>query len=231
MWRSAFMENNEKRVEEDSKKEGCINTKKYKKTKIILFAVVLVLILALGTGLVLSYDSETKSFELGRLAKNYKASDHKILYKGDTIVIYESNELYGTDDPAMIQKKIDKTLKIESLYLAAKKNGITVSDKEINTKLANDRKSAESAENYERDFKPLLEGMGVTADEYWNGEQLRELTKKLIAIEKLDTAQREILAKKKESDSSVDIEAEMTEWSDTVAQEQLDADHVKKVEP
>lgn len=204
--------------------------KKFFKLKFILFGIVFVFLLALGTGLAFSYDSETRSFDLGRLVKNHNIENEKILYKGDSVTIYDSLEFNISDDPAIRQKKIDASLKIEGLYLAAKKMGITVSDDELKTKLTQDRSAAESAENYDSDFKAMFSGLDMTADEYWNWDRLRAVTRKFLAIDKMAINQKEILRKQYENDATVDIEAKFKEWADKEAQDQLNADNVKKIE-
>lgn len=204
-------------------------TKKSIKTRFILFGIVFIVLLALGAGLISSYNSETWYFDLGRLAKNHKDDNSKILYKGDNITIYDSLE-FDITDPAIRQKKIDAKLKLEGLYLAAIKMGITVSDEELNSKLAEDRRLAESAENYDSDFKAVLSGLSMTADEYWNWDSLRALTRRFMVVEELAKTQKEILAKQYENDTTVDIEVKYKEWAEKEAQDQLDADNVKRIE-
>lgn len=200
------------------------------KTRFILFGIIFVVLFALGTGIICSYDSETRSFDLGRLVKNHNAENEKILYKGDSITIYDSLELNISNDPAIRQKKIDAKLKFEGLYLAAIKMGITVSDEELNNKLVEDRRLAESAENYDSDFKAVLSGLSMTVDEYWNWDSLRALTRRFMVVEELAKIQKEILAKQYENDTTVDIEVKYKDWADKEAEDQLDADNVKKIE-
>lgn len=203
-------------------------TKITSRARIALYFVIIFSLISLVTGLVLTYDTNTSSFDIGRLIRERNSQEKKILYKGDHIVLYDSLS-FNISDPSQKQKKIDFELGMEALYYLAQKEGVNVTNEEVKNKIENDRITTENAENYDQ-FLAMLSGMKMTADEYWSWERLGAVTRKVMTIDKLINHQRDILAKNNINNPEIDINAKLEEWRKETIKKVLDEDNVKKID-
>lgn len=133
-------------------------------------------------------ESQQKMAELGEVeGERIADTSEEIAVKGTDFVIYKTevdavvarNELLGTGKSRedVIQPLIER----EVLYAYALKNGYDATDEEVYVQLeqliADYKQAANSS-----DVKSLIEGTGLTEEEYWQSQF--EITKKIVVLNK-----------------------------------------------
>lgn len=153
------------------------------KKRIVVLSLLLVAFvgLVLGVNAFANPDEEyEKMYSMGAFEKSRGKSGYMddtlsgtVVYKGKnvTITAEEIERIIGQARAAGMGEGSDShiiafAIRNEVLYCKAVEAGISVSDDEISAAIEQERAGVELADNYS-DFKAYLDGLGKTADEYW----------------------------------------------------------------
>lgn len=186
-----------------------------KKSMKIVFAVVVVLAVAVGLWVALRPTDKTDErmifYEWGRLyaeSLTARSDDLAIQAKDFSISTAEfenmvaQNELAGQSEPEAVQSALTAFIEKRSLYAMAVSEGFHVEEASVRQKLEADKLAVRQADNVE-DFYEMIEGANMTEDEYW--DSMFEKYQMLATVEAFTTAERE--AYLKAGNSEMDTEA------------------------
>ena len=202
------------------------NSKRFRNILSVLIVVTIALSVA---GITLSYDFETRSFDLGRLVKLFNKSEKEVLYRGDNIVLYNYVEFDLAENETIRQNMITKRLGYEALQYYAQENGITVTETEIENQISKEKEAYDLVQDKES-FTEMLTGMDMTEEEYWNSDMLRDSTRQILTYSKVLANRRIQIQESNPNFTSSEIGAELEKWKNETIERVLEEDHVKKVE-
>ncbi len=117
-------------------------------------------------------------------AEGNNDDDNKAVAKiEDTIITKESFDSYkalwkAADKVPSDSELLDKIIRNEAVYINALKEGITVSDEDLEKALQEQKNSYSSDEEIKNTIDALSESLNITVDQYW--ERLKPAVKKVM---------------------------------------------------
>jgi len=166
-----------------------------KRTVAIIIAVCCLVVVGMGTVFAMdNWDTINILFRAGQIEREHLDSREALTARNDIFLgtndfsIFESDisrmdeqfRLIGIEDGR--ERAIRFLLRREILYSEAGNRGFYASDREVRDLINLNIEAARSAENFESDFVPFLNGLGMTDVEYW--ESQADVFRKEIAISK-----------------------------------------------
>lgn len=123
-------------------------------------------------------NSGTKSFESDAIMAK---GEHISISRLEAETIAQKHALTGSGG---LDEAVEYLVQRETLYYHAQQSGLDASEQEVRDLIDVQKKSSKEAVNYS-DFEQYLNGLGMTADEYWDS-QFENLKKGLVISKYLD---------------------------------------------
>ncbi len=188
---------------------------------------ILIVIILIISGVVIINSSAEDFLEFGKIKGVWSESKNEILYIGDNIILYNTAD-YSLPGTHNREDKIEFELETCALYYYATNINISVTDEQVKAKLTSDRIINDYIVNNE-DFFEMLNGLGMSEDEYWDCKILFDITKKTLTVEKLLNNQRKIIEMECKNEPGIDIDEELEKWRLEKIEEILKTDNVRKI--